>query len=71
MDISDRVVWGALDAFENEARCWRIMSFRSDRSVKAVREPDMGQCEHYDMKDREQAKRYIRWRAIRAALQAV
>lgn len=70
MSISDGVVWAAYDAFENEARCWRIVSFRTGASVIAVREPEVGQFEHHNMKDREQAERYIRWRAIRAALQA-
>ena len=82
MTIDDETVWRAFDAAEAETKCWRVFNVDQGRMVFAARdrlslvslsgEVAMQEAafERMDFKDRDQAETYIRWRAIKAALEA-
>ena len=81
--MNDDVTWAALEAFEDEANCWRVVNVDQGKFVLAVRDRTrvpMYVCdapmqdvalERVGMDDVEAAERYIRWRAVKAALEAV
>lgn len=87
MMISDKQVWDALTAYEDEIREWRVFN-RHDGCSVAVRDavapdynPDYTVGRHataYDAvisyqvtQNRETAERYIRWQAMKIALATV
>lgn len=79
---TDDQVWAAFDAGQVEARSWRIIDFYKGREVIAVRDlmplphdaasADLDitapAAERHDFKDVITARRYIEWRATKAAL---
>lgn len=84
-EVSDAAVWTAYGATEAEAKCWRVMSFPGGGAV-AIRDQlpmptptttpiGVGACkttyERFDFRDETQAKDYIRWRVIKAALETL
>ena len=83
--MTDDMVWEALRAGQNEAKCWRVMSWPHCGAI-AIRdrttEPpqpcvavdlaqEQAEYERIDFKDEAQARSYIEWRSIKAALEAV
>lgn len=74
MTVSEAEVWRAYDAFTEEMSCWRVVSWREGGAL-AVRDQlsrsSDAVFERHDFSGSEMAERYVHWRSMQAALEAL